>query len=83
MMMEMMMRAVTMRTIDLYIKNWEVRNWEPAAEKKESRADPGCTIIMTDLTFIPAASEIQKMTSKIPILQRSLSNRTHGEAMRK
>ena len=50
-------------------------SWEAAGEKKESCADPGCTMTIADRTFIPSNAEVKKMATKIPI--RGLGTKIH------
>ena len=50
-------------------------SWEPAGDKKESCADPGCTMTMADRTFVPPTTELKKMATKIPI--RGLGTKIH------
>ena len=50
-------------------------SWEPAAPKKESCADAGCTMTMADRTYVPKDTEVKKMATKIPI--RGLGSKIH------
>ena len=50
-------------------------SWEPTTEKKESCTDTNYTITIADRTFIPIASKVKKIASKILI--RGLGSKIH------